>query len=169
MAALDVLLDPVIHAQMVEPIASLSKARMGRGETGILHVLSQGRSERRKVSVLFFRAVIAVAEIHDPLRLLCSTLLQVNSLEAETLNKGMYGVMVAINKFTAPLADHAIGPRRGIGVHATTDAVRRLVEAARKTGILQGKGGVESCNTCTNNSNTGHDIIPPLSSEPDEQ
>ena len=38
MPALDVLLDPIINAQVVEPVAGLGKVRMGRGKTGLLHL-----------------------------------------------------------------------------------------------------------------------------------
>src|SRR6266496_3493837 len=124
---LDILLDPLIHAQVVEPEPRLGKVVVGRGETSLLHLLLQERSERLEVPGQFFRAVIAIEEIHDAV---CSSPPQVDSLEAEALDQLVEGLMVAVDEFAAPLADHAVGPGGGIGVHATADAVGRFVDIA---------------------------------------
>src|SRR5258708_37661921 len=93
---LDKLLDPIIHAQMVEPEPRLGKAGVGRGETSLLHLLLQERSERLEVPSQFFRAVIAIEEIHDALCRVCSSPLQVDGVEAEALDKLVDGLMVAV-------------------------------------------------------------------------
>ncbi|HBE27673.1 MAG TPA: hypothetical protein DDW25_02160, partial [Ktedonobacter sp.] len=116
------MLDPLIHAQMVEPEPLLGKASVGRGVTSLLHLLLQERSERLEVPGQFFRAVIAIEEIHDVLCPICSSPPQVDGVEAEALDQLVDGLMVAIDEFTAPLANHTVRPGGGIGVHATTNA-----------------------------------------------
>src|SRR5258706_16453703 len=100
---------------MVEPEPRLGKAGVGRGETSLLHLLLQERSERLEVVGQFFRAVIAIEEIHEALCTVCSSPPQVDGAEAETLNQLVEGLMVAVDEFTAPLADHPVRPGGGIG------------------------------------------------------
>src|SRR6266567_7332675 len=155
-STLDILLDPIIHAQMVEPEPLLGKAGVGRGKTSLLQLLLQERSERLEVPGQFFRAVIAIEEIHDVLCPVRSSPPQVDGVEAEALDQLVDGLVVAVDEFTAPLANHTIRPGGGIGVHATADAVGRFIDTARETGVLQGESCVESRNSCTHNSDPWH-------------
>src|SRR5207248_5514606 len=138
----------------------LGKAGVGRGETSLPHLVLQKRSERLEVSSQFFRAVIAVEEIHDVWRPVCPSPPQVDGFETEALDQLVYRLMVAVDEFTAPLADHPICPGRSIRVHATTNAVGRFVDTARETGVLQGEGCVESRDSCTHDSDPGHGSSP---------
>src|SRR2546421_1256148 len=159
---LDILLDPIRDAQMVEPEALLGKVSVGRGETSLLHLLPQERSERLEVSGQFFRTVKAIAEIHDVLCPLRSCPLQVDGVEAEALDELVDVLMVAVDEFPAPLADHPVGPGGAIGVHATADAVGRFVDTARETSVLQGKSCVESSDSRADDSDPGHSSSPLL-------
>src|SRR5205807_9505496 len=123
---LDILLNPLRHAQVVELEPRLGKVGVRRGKTSLLHLLLQGRSERLEVSGQFFRAVVAVEEIHEILCPVCSCPRQVNGLEAEAFDQLVDGLMGAVDEFTASLADHSVGPGGGIGVYATADAVGRF-------------------------------------------
>src|SRR5438067_10585497 len=113
---------------MVELEPRLGKAGVGCGETSLLHLLLQERSERLEVPGEFFRAVIAIEEIEDALCPICSCPPQVDGVEAKALDQLVYGLMVAVDEFTAPLAHHPVRPGGGIGVHATADAVGRFVD-----------------------------------------
>src|SRR5947209_6370195 len=122
------------------------KAGVSRGETSLLQLMLQERSERLEVPGQFFHTVIAIEEIHDAFCLACSSPPQVDSVEAEALDQLVDGLMVAVDEFPAPLADHTIRPGGGIRVHTTADVVGRFVDTARETCILQGESCVESRN-----------------------
>src|SRR5947209_2917336 len=83
-----------------------------------LQLLLQERSERLEVPGQFFRAVMAIEEIHDVLCPVRSSPPQVDGVEAEALDQLVDGLMVAVDEFTAPLAHHTVRPCGGIGVHA---------------------------------------------------
>src|SRR5690242_12632670 len=68
--------------------------------------------------------------------------------------------MVAVDEFTAPLAHETIGPRGGIGMHATADAVGRFIDAARQTGVLQRQSCSEAGNSGSDDSDPGHATSP---------
>ncbi len=140
---------------MVEPEPLLGKTGVGRGKTRLLQLLLQERSERLEVPGQFFHTVIAIGEIQDVLCPVRSSPPQVDGVEAEALDQLVDGVMVAVDEFTAPLANHIVRPG-GIGVHATADAVGRFIDAARETGVLQGESCVESRNSCSHNSDPWH-------------
>src|SRR6266852_2032754 len=145
---------------MVEPVPRLGKAGVGRGKTSLLQLLLQKRSERLEVPGQFFRAVIAIEEIHDVLCPVRSSPPQVDGVEAEALDQLMDGLMVAVDEFTAPLAYHTVRPGGGIGVHATADAVGRFIDTARETGVLQGESCVESRDSRTDDSDSRHGSSP---------
>src|SRR2546423_4224406 len=90
---LDILLDPVRHAQMVEPEALLGKVGVGRGETNLLQLLPQERSERLEVPGQFFRTVKAIEEIHEALWMVGFSPPQVDGCEAEALDELVDGRM----------------------------------------------------------------------------
>ena len=79
---------------------------------------------------------------------------QIDGFEAEAFNQSQHGPVVAIDKFAAPFADHALCPERGVRMHAPANAARCLVNGAGKTGILQGESGVQACDTRANDGNT---------------
>src|SRR5262249_21433918 len=108
----------------------------------------------------FFRAVIAVAEIHEALRLVCARTPEIHGLEAEALNQVVNGLMVAVDELATPLAHETIGPGGGIGVHATSDAVGRFIDAARETGVLQRQSRSEAGNSGSDDSDAGHASSP---------
>src|SRR5436305_3954477 len=72
----------------------------------------------------------------------------------------MDGLMVAVDEFTALLAHQPIRPCGGIGVHAAADAVRRFVNTARETGVLQGESCVESRYSRSDDSDLSHGSSP---------
>ena len=123
-------------------------------------LLLQGGGERLEVPGQLFRCIVAIAEIHDALRPICSSLAQVNGLESKALDELVYSLVIAVDEFTAPFAGYPISPGRCIRVHTTTNAVGRFIDAARETGVLQGQGGVESRNTSADDSNLGHCSAP---------
>ena len=156
----DVLLNPIIHTQIVEPVRRLRIVSVGRGEVDLLRLLLQERSEYLEIPRQFFRAIIAIEEIHDALHRVPPYPRQVDGSEAEALDQLVQGLMVAVDELAAPLADHTILPGDGIGVHATADAVGRFIDAARETGILQGQSRIESRNSCSDDSDPGHGSSP---------
>src|SRR5579859_3933146 len=68
--------------------------------------------------------------------------------------------MIAVDELAAPLTDHAVAPGDGIRVHPTADVIGCLVDAARKTGILQGQSRVESRDSGSNDGNARHSASP---------
>src|SRR5258708_28579820 len=152
----DVLFDPIVRAQMIEPVSRLCRVSIGRWKADLLHLLLQERSERLEIPDQFFCTVIAVREIHHSLRTVSSCPPQINGLEAEALDPLAEGLMVAVDEFPTPLAAHPIRPGHHIRVHATADAMGCFVDGTRETGVLQGESCAESRNSRADDSDVGH-------------
>src|SRR5579863_9529971 len=150
MSTLDVPLDPIIDAQVIEPVPSLRKVSVSHRNAHLLRLLLQERSERLEVPRQLILAVIAVTEIHEVLRDVSSCPPHRKGLEAETLYQLVKRLMVAIDELAAPLADHTIRPGGSIRMHPTADTIGCLVDTTRETGVLQSQSRVKSGDSRSN-------------------
>src|SRR5579875_2862491 len=136
MSTFNILLNPIINAQMVKAIASFSVVVICRRKTNLLHLLLQNRHDLCKFFVQFFWTIIAIRKVNDTLPSAIS-IAQVHCLEIKTLTKMQYCRMVAINKLATQFTDSTISPGGRIRVHTPANMVRRFIYIAWKTGVLQ--------------------------------
>src|SRR5437660_1295835 len=86
-SALHVLLDPIVHTQVVEPVAGLGIVRMSRRKSDLPRLRLQDAGKLLKTSGQLYRFIIAVEEIHHALHPIKTSLAKVDGLEVEALDK----------------------------------------------------------------------------------
>src|SRR5260221_11216181 len=92
----DVLLNPVIHTQIVKPVRRLRIVSVGRWEVDLLRLLLQERSEYLEIPRQFFRTIIAIKEIHNAWHRFPPCQRQFNGSDSKALDQLAQGLMVAV-------------------------------------------------------------------------
>src|SRR5215469_11511785 len=150
-AAGDILLDPIIEAEMVKLVPGGRVAVVERGERSVLYLALQHIMHLRKVTIGGLLQVIFIEEEISVLGAHGLGLQKIDGLESKALSHLQDRFMSRIDQLAAPLAGLPVGPAGGIGVHPPSQPRRGLVNSWAVAGIGESQRRHKARDTAADN------------------